>query len=112
MPRPCLSLHAEPLPAVCPACRRVADAGPVGAHYRRLWGEEAMAPRNARPAPAAGTPRRTRPCLFLRDVISRMGHACPKRWLRGCDVHGRCATDDDSLGVAVCQTCEDYTTDD
>jgi hypothetical protein len=88
--RPCHADH-ELSPATCHLCR-LYETVPA---YRELWGGP----------PLAGPPRplepRSLPCLFLGEVLDKLGCACPGRWLRACAVHGRCT-------LQVCKVCPDY----
>jgi hypothetical protein len=59
--------------------------------YRALW-------ENSEPSP------RSLPCVFLGEVIDRLGCPCPARWRRGCAVHGECS-------LELCKACPDYQTE-
>src|SRR4051794_12462529 len=60
-------------------------------------------------APAAPARPRTLECFHLGDVLDRRGCHCPVKWLRECDVHGRCTLGDAAAGAACCATCREYT---
>ena len=50
------------------------------------------------------------PCRFLLPILSRTDAAglecsCPGKWLRGCQVHGQCRIDQESVD-GCCRTCE------
>jgi hypothetical protein len=59
--------------------------------YRALWDGQEGGPPVAR----------SRPCLFLGEVISQLDCPCPGLWLRACAVHKVCT-------LARCKTCPDY----
>lgn len=50
------------------------------------------------------------PCRFLLPILSRTDAAglacsCPGKWLRGCEIHGQCRIDQESVD-GCCRTCE------
>ena len=65
--------------------------------YRTLWDGRAV---------AAATTRVTRRalCVHLGRVVDRLGCACPRKWVRGCDMHGTCS-------LETCAVCPDYEPD-
>jgi hypothetical protein len=83
MSRPCQTDHA-PRPDSCRLCWLYEhdDA------YRALW--------DGRPVPD-----RSLPCVYLGDVLDRLGRPCPGKWLRRCGRHGTCT-------IETCRTCGDY----
>lgn len=62
--------------------------------YRALW--DGTPP----PAPAP----RSLPCVYLGEILDRLGCACPGRWVRGCGLHGSCT-------LERCKACPDYDPD-
>jgi hypothetical protein len=67
--------------------------------YHQLWGGEGKAAK----APLV-TRQRSLPCLYLGEVVDRLGCPCPGRWLRRCGLHG-------TTTIEQCKTCSDYQED-
>jgi hypothetical protein len=44
---------------------------------------------------------RSLPCLYLGEVVDRLGCPCPGKWVRGCALHRVCT-------LEVCKACRDY----
>ncbi len=75
-------------------------------------------------------PRQHVDCKHLGAILDRLDCACPRRWIRACELHGHCtitqfAPDDEKLPalaaglkrldiakVAACATCPDYDPED
>jgi hypothetical protein len=68
------------------------------AAYHRLWGGEGQVPAMAQPS---SSPTRGLPCIYLGDIVDKLGCACPGRWVRKCDVHQTCT-------LQQCKSCPDY----
>jgi hypothetical protein len=49
--------------------------------------------------PSGGT--RWSPCLFLGEVLDKLGCSCPAKWIRTCAIHKVCNLDQ-------CKSCSDY----
>jgi hypothetical protein len=94
--RPCrcdnLPPAGEPYaPPYCRLCWLYAH----DADYRRLWDNQADQ------AGHPPQPNRGLPCIYLGTVEDRLGCPCPGKWVRKCDLHGRCT-------LETCKTCRDY----
>ncbi len=61
--------------------------------FRMAWEDDAT-------APLLGPPRHL-PCVYLGEVVDRLGCPCPGKWLRGCALHGACT-------LEGCKRCPDY----
>jgi hypothetical protein len=87
--RPCSADHPDPgvTKDVCRVCYLYC----VREEYRRLWQDDGT------PVPRA----RSLPCLFLGEVLDRLGCQCPARWLRACALH-KVTT------LIACKDCKDY----
>ena len=44
---------------------------------------------------------RSSPCLFLGEVLDKLGCSCPAKWIRACAIHKVCNLDQ-------CKSCPDY----
>lgn len=92
--------HQTPLPGC-----RVCELACTREDYARLYREPWPAPTTCESAfpvpPAAPTRRRNLPCLYLGEVLDRLGCPCPGRWLRACAIHSACT-------IEVCKSCPDY----
>ena len=44
---------------------------------------------------------RSSPCLYLGEVLHKLGCSCPAKWIRGCAIHKVC-------NLQQCKTCPDY----
>ena len=87
--KPCCHADSEP---GCHLCL-LFDTNPA---YRQLWGG---GPLPASPPPAAVT--RSLPCLYLGEVVDKLGCPCPGKWVRKCGIHGACT-------ITGCKSCPDY----
>jgi len=45
--------------------------------------------------------QRSSPCLFLGEVLDKLGCSCPAKWIRACAIHKVCNLDQ-------CKSCPDY----
>jgi len=60
--------------------------------------------------PERKPPEALYPCRYLLPVIEKTDAAglacsCPGKWLRGCEVHGQCRIEQESVD-GCCRTCE------
>jgi hypothetical protein len=44
---------------------------------------------------------RSAPCLFLGEIVDKLGCACPAKWIRCCTIHKAC-------NLERCKNCPDY----
>ncbi|HTU90066.1 MAG TPA: hypothetical protein VMF69_08210 [Gemmataceae bacterium] len=57
-----------------------------------------------RPSLSSGTgvlAGRSSPCLFLGELLDKLGCSCPAKWIRSCAIHKVCNLD-------RCKSCPDY----
>jgi hypothetical protein len=118
--RPCKDRHPTPVPDECILCSRLSDK-----RFQQLWNEKPpQTPVKLKVAVRQADPKKIHlPCVHfdpqpVEPPGKRTGKdgkvcGCVSQWLYGCELHGKCVRSKSNArtGVACCDTCPDYSTE-
>lgn len=98
--------HVDLVPDKCSICAVASKLS----HMREIW--KIQTPKmDYTKAQEVMKIVRTKPCEHVGKVISRADCNCPFKFVRACDLHGKCVIGLPFDGLRSCQTCPDYIVD-